>query len=405
VAVSGIRQFATADEVTNVYLFVADSVRERATSESITSLGVSGRAVAASTYTASSYPSILSGQYPATHRVWGFDDSLADRPALLSGPESFGLHAETIWTDLPPAEKPPFRMVKATATDAMPLTDLEPPFVAVEHHKGGHLPYGYSFAEYDTPGFFEEIRPSLEDLPALYEESVRTAEERFLEAVDHLDDRGLLDETLVIYTSDHGETLGERRNGAVIGHGDPISPDLVSVPIVFAGAGLSDRSLDTALSGVDVAPTALSALGRETRDLDGRDCWTELPTDRLLRSERWVQADTPILGTIDSYKASSVWDGDGGIVFNTGNRLSQLGAAVRRELFIAPWSYLNRHPRRLGHWSALLHKYGANRIRYGDPDFDVESAVSTIEPFRKGDATSTADDIDREQLRKLGYLE
>lgn len=401
----GLQEFASTDEVTNVFLFIADSVRERATSESITSLGVSGSAVAASTYTGSSYPSILSGQYPATHRVWEFDDCLSDRPALLSGPEAFGLNAETIWTDLPPAEKPPFQMVQATACDATPLTDLNPPFVAVEHHKGGHLPYGYSFADYDTPGFFEKVSPSHKDLPALYEKSVRTAEERFLEAVENLNNRGLLDETLVIYTSDHGEALGEKKNGAVIGHGDPISPDLVYVPIVFAGAGLSDKTLDMCLSGVDIAPTAVSALGRSTHNVDGQDCWTEFPTDRVLRSERWTQADVPILGTIDSYKASSVWDSNGGIVFNMGNRLTQFGLAVRRELYAAPWAYLNRAPRRLGHWPALLQKYGANSIRYGDPEFDKESAYSIIKPFRKADAADDTEEIDREQLRKLGYLE
>jgi arylsulfatase A-like enzyme len=294
-------------------------------------------------------------------------------------------------------------MVKATSADAMPLSDLNPPFVAVEHHKGGHLPYGYSFAEYDTPSFFEEIRPSYKDLPGLYEESVRTAEERFLEAIEHLNNRGVLDETLVIYTSDHGEALGEKKNGGAIGHGDPISPDLVNVPIVFAGAGLSDQSLDTPLSGVDVAPTALSALGRGAHSFDGEDCWTELRTNRYLRSERWVQFDAPMLGTIDSYKASSVWDDSGGIVFHRGSRLGRVALAVGKRHVKAPWSYLNRSSP--GQWLALLQKYGRNSIQYGSPDFDEESAASIIKPFRKGNAAGEAEEIDREQLRKLGYLE
>jgi hypothetical protein len=397
-----IKSFATVDDVTNIYLFIADSVRERATSESITSLGISGRAVAASTYTGSSYPSIITGQYPATHCVWGFDDSLSNRPALLSGPEVFGLNAETMWTDLPSIEKPLFKMVRATSAEAMPLIGLNPLFTAVEHHKGGHLPYGYSLAEYHTPEFFKQVRPSLEDIPALYQRSVRTAEERFLEAVETLNDRGLLEETLVIYTSDHGENLGEKKNGAAIGHGDPVSSDLVYVPIVFTGAGLPDESLDVCLSGVDVAPTALSALGRRTCNHDGQDCWTELPTNRLLRSERWVHGDVPMLGTTETFKSTSVWDSNGGIVFHRGNLWSRVALAVQTQYIQTPWGYLNRsHPYR---WLASLQKYGPGCIYHGNPGFNEEEAASMIKPFQKTNATGEDEEIDSKQLRKLGYM-
>jgi len=398
-----LQENAAVDHVNNVYVFIADSVRKRSTSEAITSTGISGRAIAASTYTASSFPSILSGQYPSTHCVWSFDGRLAERPELLSGGESFGMSAQSIWTHLPPTEKPPFRMVGAADEDVGTLEEMDPPFVAVEHHKGGHMPYGYSFEEYDTPEFYKDVRPSLDELPALYEESVCTAEERFLEALDYLKREGLLEETLVIYTSDHGESLGEAENGATVGHGDPISPDMVDVPIVFAGAGLPDEDLEVLLSGVDVAPTALSALGRKTRNLDGHDCWTDSPDQRLLRSERWVQYDAPLLGTVDRYRASSVWDAGGGMVFHRGSRLGRVGIAIGNEFAKAPWAYLNRDPRYPRRWLGLLRGYSSGTLHYGDPDFDEEKAVSAIEPFYESAVESGT--VDQEQLRKLGYLE
>jgi hypothetical protein len=267
---------------------------------------------------------------------------LPERPPLIDGPESFGMTAETIWTDLPPVEKPPFQMIGATGDDTAALADLDPPFVAVEHHKGGHMPYGFTFDEYaSAEDFFRHKQPSLAELPALYEESVRTAEQRFLTICDRLVERGLLSDTLVIYTSDHGEALGETDNSATIGHGDPISPDLVDVPIVFAGAGLPDADLGTVLSGVDVGPTALGALGRSDsagRRVDGYDCWHDSPEDRLLRSERWVTYDAPIVGDIDRYRAASVWDRNGGFVFHRGSRLARLALAVGNEFLKAPWA-------------------------------------------------------------------
>jgi hypothetical protein len=323
-----LRERASVDEVENIYLFVADSVREQTTSDAVTSLGVSGRAIAASTYTASSFSSILSGQYPSTHCVWSFNDRLPKRPPLLDGPETFGMTADTIWTDLPPAEKPPFQMVNATADDATSVTELDPPFIAVEHHKGGHMPYGFTFEKYPSiDRFFLAERPTLEELPVLYAESVRTAEECFLAAVDKLAERDLLEKTLVIYTSDHGEALGEAANAAIVGHGDPIAPDLVEVSVVFAGVGLPDTDIDALLSGVDVAPTALAALGRsgqrENGDsvdwrVDGQNCWTGTPGDRLLRSERWVTYEAVGLGELDRYRATSVWAADGGLSSNGG---------------------------------------------------------------------------------------
>jgi arylsulfatase A-like enzyme len=163
----------------------------------------------------------------------------------------------------------------------------------------------------------------------------------------------------VIYTSDHSEALGEAANAATLGHGDQITPDLVYVSVIFAGAGLPDVDLDALLSGIDVAPTALAALGRsghrENGDtvnwhVDGQNCWTGTPGDRLLRSERWVTYDAIGLGELDRYRATSVWDADGGIVFQQGSRLARVGLAVGNEFGKPPWAYLTRDARRPDWW-------------------------------------------------------
>jgi len=52
--------------------------------------------------------------------------------------------------------------------------------------------------------------------------------------LESLDARGILDDTLVIVTSDHGENFGE---GGLIGHGFSLDERLVHVPFVASGPG------------------------------------------------------------------------------------------------------------------------------------------------------------------------
>ncbi len=82
-----------------------------------------------------------------------------------------------------------------------------------------------------------------------------------------LDEAGLADETTIVYTSDHGEMLGE--------HGLWFKCCMyeasVGIPLIIAGPGVPSGAVcDTAVSLVDVAPTLLDALGVSGDALDPR---------------------------------------------------------------------------------------------------------------------------------------
>ena len=72
--------------------------------------------------------------------------------------------------------------------------------------------------------------------------------------------RGLLDDTLVVVTADHGETFWE--HGNVWNHGLWVSQTDVHVPLIMRvpGAG-TGRLVTEPVSAVDVAPTVLDLLG------------------------------------------------------------------------------------------------------------------------------------------------
>ncbi len=113
---------------------------------------------------------------------------------------------------------------------------------------------------------------------------------RILEALDRL---GLSENTLVIFTTDHGELLGDH---GVWMKGPFSYEQLVRIPMVlrwpagFAGG----RSTEALLSQVDLAPTALAAAGLPAPgNLDGVNA---LP---LLRGEAQAVRETALVECVD----------------------------------------------------------------------------------------------------------
>ena len=72
-----------------------------------------------------------------------------------------------------------------------------------------------------------------------------------------LDDLGLADDTIVVYTADHGHLLGEHR---MWNKGVPYEPS-VQVPLLLRVPGLAPRRITTPVSLVRLMPTLLELLG------------------------------------------------------------------------------------------------------------------------------------------------
>jgi arylsulfatase A-like enzyme len=76
--------------------------------------------------------------------------------------------------------------------------------------------------------------PALERMRHLYGRAGAFLDDWVASILEALDGRGILDDTLVIVTSDHGENFGE---GGLIAHGFSIDERLIHVPLVMAGPG------------------------------------------------------------------------------------------------------------------------------------------------------------------------
>jgi arylsulfatase A-like enzyme len=92
-------------------------------------------------------------------------------------------------------------------------------------------------------GGFDIPAATIERMRRMYRASIRYMDDWLGRLVERLDGAGLLDDTLVVVTSDHGENFGE---GGLVAHGLSLDNRLVHVPFIAAGPGadgLSFRSL------------------------------------------------------------------------------------------------------------------------------------------------------------------
>jgi len=93
-----------------------------------------------------------------------------------------------------------------------------------------------------------------------------------------LDRMGLAETTTVIYTSDHGEALGQRDHWGK----SNLYNECTQVPLVMAGPDVPrGRTCDTLVNLIDLAPTFLSAFGLSDPALRGRSLFdiARAPTD------------------------------------------------------------------------------------------------------------------------------
>lgn len=90
--------------------------------------------------------------------------------------------------------------------------------------------------------------------------------------VDHLQKQGLLDDTLLIFTADHGELLGD--HGLLL-KGPFFYQQLVNIPIIVrppsswrqtANSGTTASANNDLVAHVDIVPTILDAMGLEVPD-------------------------------------------------------------------------------------------------------------------------------------------
>jgi len=188
--------------------------------------------------------------------------------------------------------------IPASATDAEALAktiavlraEAHSPFFAYVHLLDPHGPYtpdAADAAEFAISGYRGPISGSIHDFAklalapaveaadlaqfkALYDAEIRGTDRDLGAFLDDLDRAGMLANTHVLVTSDHGEEFLEHGG---TGHGRKLHEEQIHVPLLWIGPGVPRGKVVHDLAGlVDLAPTLIDLLGvrAEGMKLEGR---------------------------------------------------------------------------------------------------------------------------------------
>ncbi len=128
---------------------------------------------------------------------------------------------------------------------------------------------------------------------ALYDANIRYVDDNIKRLYEYLEGKGLVDETLIIVTSDHGEAFGE------YGFWDHWTcyRNISQLPLIIVGYDISHVEIETYTQNIDVMPTILELAGIEVpKGLDGRSMVPLLKGEvEVFREEAVVNSDATVV--------------------------------------------------------------------------------------------------------------
>ncbi|MXV61864.1 sulfatase-like hydrolase/transferase [Natronorubrum sp. JWXQ-INN-674] len=393
-------------DASNLVIYMSDSIRWDSIPEEIQKKGEGFKTISASSHTPTSIASMLTGQYLPQHGVGGFTDVIPEEtPTILDQFEHSGLSDvggmlnddhlgkffnETIY-DYP-----------LQRYDRLSLDDIQEPFGWFMRDPGGHAPYGRwdmdMNAEISVPDFFTEHAGDTENLRKMYEKGINDSINRFEKYVlQPLKDRDLLDDTLIIFLSDHGELLGEYGH---VSQSYPMCPEIVYVPTFYIHPDLPSIDIDIT-SHVDLPVTVSHLLDKEPfSDTPGSPIFDpeyDRETAYCLYNRRF-----PSFQGEFNYRIDSKWDKDGGHVFVRSNIWSKIKLTIGYLTRISAGKHLRKTRNPTG-FKLLF----SDQKTWGSPDFPIEQSdkeLGSIDQHlaEKVERAMTKDTEDR--LKDLGYL-
>ncbi|NOX97132.1 MAG: sulfatase-like hydrolase/transferase, partial [Nitrospirae bacterium] len=120
-----------------------------------------------------------------------------------------------------------------------------------------------------VPGY----RNQLDRTRANYHGMLRLIDDQVQRFVSFLDEKGLRENTIIVFLSDHGDFVGEY---GLIRKGPDLPECLVRIPLFFTGPGIvaRDKAHDAHVSICDIMSTLCEALDGEIPDgVQGRSLW------------------------------------------------------------------------------------------------------------------------------------
>ncbi len=138
-----------------------------------------------------------------------------------------------------------------------------------------HMPYLHA----DWPKAQELIAPALRIAPPAskaarteiinsYRAEVEHADIQVNRLLDALEQRNILDQAIIVFTSDHGEEFWEHGG---VEHSHSHHREVIEIPLVIVGPGMAPGKREDVASIIDIVPTIRAMLGLKPEGIDLRN--------------------------------------------------------------------------------------------------------------------------------------
>src|SRR5262249_35521686 len=144
--------------------------------------------------------------------------------------------------------------------------------------------------------------------------------------LDTLEAERLDDDTTMVLLSDHGESFGAHKLGGerIYFHGQTLYEEILRVPVIIVGPGLSPRRVDQVVQLVDLAPTIVDAFGVPVpREFEGRSLVPALLGQPLAPAPAYAQL-LPAPSWNHDHKAMISADGRTKVIYRISDNLYEL---------------------------------------------------------------------------------
>lgn len=380
-------------------VYMADGVRWDHHPAAIREQGATFRTVAGSLHTPTSIASLLTGLYLPGHGIRGFTDNLPQECSTIFNQfdntglsDTKGNFNEVIYRKL------------LSRFERTSIPELEEPFSWFMRDAGGHAPYNGFDDDLQTE---ESVRSYLtahggdvDRIKSDYAAAIDASVDRFERFVlEPLRERDLLDRTLIVYVSDHGQLLGEYGH---VGESYPACPEIAYVPTTLIHPSLEAVEHDELMRHVDLLPTIAGLIDKDIDHgpIDGVDI-LEPESDPDYGACFYDRPYPSFLGEF-SYTIDSIWDRNGGHVFvesNLWDKCKVFGGFLTK---IPAGTHWRRARDLKGLWMLF-----ENERTWGTPSITKADARQILGEIKAGETPRTILDLDEraeENLRELGYL-
>ncbi len=254
-------------------------------------------AIGQSSWTKASVASIFTGLWPPAHGAIGWKHKLSDElvtlaemlqaegyrtAAFVTNPhvvETFGFTQG--FDEFTRKLKRPSDQVNEMVFDWFDGKEDDDPFLLYVHTMDPHAPYA------PPEPFRSELAPRADQMPSwqprwrwpmealpylsdLYDAEIAFNDDSFGKLLGFLEERGLYDDTLILFVSDHGEEFKEHGRWR---HGANLHAGTLNFPLIVKFPGQQQGNmLEEAVQHIDLLPTILESVGLDIPiGLEGRD--------------------------------------------------------------------------------------------------------------------------------------